>query len=186
MRTVAVLACVAAALGAGAVASSAQDSRDVGSAPTLDAALAAECARPLPAPATGAPAALLEFEGIQGESTAAGHLDESEAETFRIGAAAPGGHGPLVLGKPYDKASPQVHERLVSGTTIPKVVLTQQKSAGVFLKYRLTGVNVIDVEHTGRVAANTDRVCLSFDQGEVEYRPLNNDGTLGLPAKQQF
>jgi len=185
MRTIAIVASVAAALGAGAVASSAQD-RTLEPSTAPGAALAAECARPLPAPAGGAPATFLKLEGIQGESKAAGHLDESEVDTFRIGAAAPGGHRPLVLGKPYDKASPQVLQRLVSGTTIPKVVLTQRKAAGVFVKYTFTGVTAIDVEHTGRVAANSDRMCLAFAQGEVEYRPVESDGTLGLPVKAQF
>jgi hypothetical protein len=45
---------------------------------------------------------------------------------------------------------------------------------------------VIDVEHTGRVAANTERLCLAFESGEVEYRTVDVDGTLGLPVKTEF
>ena len=173
MRTITILASVAAALGAGAVVSNAQDRAPA----ALDAALAAECARELPAPAAGAPATFVKLDGIAGESA---------VDTFRIGFAAPGGARPLVLGKPYDKATQPVLQRLLSGTPIAKVVLTQQKAAGVFLKYTLTGVTAIDVEHTGRVAANSDRICLAFTQGEVEYRPTNPDGTLGAPVKTQF
>jgi type VI protein secretion system component Hcp len=69
---------------------------------------------------------------------------------------------------------------------IPKLTLTQQKSAGVFLKYTLTNVTAIDAEHTGRAAANADRLCLAYEAGEVEYRTTNADGTLGLPVKAQF
>jgi type VI protein secretion system component Hcp len=150
------------------------------------AALAAACARELPAPGSGAPATFVKLDGIVGESKAAGHLEESEVDAFRIGFAAPGRPRPLVLGKPYDKTSQQVLQRLLSGTPIAKVVLTQQKAAGVFLKYTLTGVTAIDLEHTGRVAANSDRLCLAFAQGEVEYRPTDSDGTLGAPVKTQF
>lgn len=116
-----------------------------------------------------------------------GHLNESEIDNnFRIGAAAPGGHRPLVLGKPYDKASPLLLQRVASGAPISKLVISQQKSAGVFLKYTLSDVTVVDVEHTGRAAANAERICLAFTQGEVEYRTTSLDGSLGAPVKTQF
>ena len=69
-------------------------------------ALAAECARPLPNPVSGTPATFLRLDGIKGESTNHQHWQESEVDQFRIGFGAPGGRRPLVLTKPYDKASP--------------------------------------------------------------------------------
>ena len=167
MRALVIAASVAAALGAGAVASSAQAPRDP--APAL---ATAGCEGTLPAPAAGTPATVVKFEGIAGEFA---------VDQFRIGAAAPGGHRPLVLGKPLDKASPQLLARLVAGTHVPKLTLVQPR-----LKYTLTDVTVVDVEHTGRVAANRDRVCLTYAQGEMEYTPENQDGSSGPPVKTQF
>ena len=146
MRAFMIVASVAAALGAGAVASSAQSPRDPAPAPAL---AVAGCEGALPAPAP--PATVVKFDGIAGEFA---------VDQFRIGAAAPGGHRPLVLGKPLDKASPQLLARLVAGTHIPKLTVVQPK-----LKYTLTDVTVVDVEHTGRVAANSDRVCLDLRAG---------------------
>ena len=169
MRALAITASVAAALGAGAVASSAQSGRPDAA---VDPALAAECARALPAPADGTPATGVKFDGIAGESV---------VEQFRIGAATPGGHRPLVLGKPFDKATPQLLARLVSGAHIPTLTLSQPK-----LKYTLTDVKVVDVEHTGRVAANSDRICVTYAQGVMEFVPSNPDGSTGAPVKTQF
>jgi type VI protein secretion system component Hcp len=182
----AVAASVVAALGAGAVASSAQSSPEPREGAASVDTLAAECARPLPTPTAGTPASFVKFDGILGESKAPGHVGESEVDQFRFGAGTPGGPRPLVLGKPYDKASPQVLARLVSGGVIPKVTLSQRKAAGVFLKYTLTNVTAIDVEHTGRAGANADRLCLAFEGGDVEYRTVNTDGTLGAPVKTEF
>ena len=91
-----------------------------------------------------------------------------------------------MLAKPYDKASPLLLPRLVSGTTIKQLIVSQHKTAGVFLNYSLNDVTVIDVEHTGRVAANTDRLCLAFESGEVEYRPSTPTARSALPVKTQF
>ena len=169
MRGLVIAASVAAALGAGAVASSAQSPRDPAPAPAL---AIAGCEGALPAPAAGTPATVVKFDGIAGEFA---------VDQFRIGAAAPGGHRPLVLGKPLDKASPQLLARLVAGTLIPKLTVVQPK-----LKYTLTDVTVVDVEHTGRVAANSDRVCLTYAHGELEYTPENPNGSSGPPIKTQF
>ena len=85
MRAFMIVASVAAALGAGAVASSAQSPRDPAPAPAL---AVAGCEGALPAPAP--PATVVKFDGIAGEFA---------VDQFRIGAAAPGGHRPLVLGQ---------------------------------------------------------------------------------------
>jgi type VI protein secretion system component Hcp len=186
-RLLAVAASVVAALGAGAVASSAQSPPEPREPAASVDALAAECARPLPAPSGAAPATFLKLDGIQGESKNHQHLNESPVDQFRFGAAAPGGPRPLVIGKPYDKASPQLLHRLVAGTKIPSLILSQRNAAGVYLRYSLKGVSVLDVEHTGRVAAGVERLCLSFDSGQVEYRTVNADGSLsGVPVKTQF
>lgn len=167
MRALLIAASVAAALGAGAVASDAQSPRDPAPALAL-----AGCDGALPAPTAGTPATAVKFDGIAGDFA---------VDQFRIGAGTPGGHRPLVLGKPIDKASPQLLARLVAGMHIPKLTLTQPK-----LKYTLTDVTVVDVEHTGRVAANGDRVCLTYAQGEIEYTPENPNGSPGAPVKAQF
>jgi type VI secretion system secreted protein Hcp len=177
----ALTAAVVAALGAGAVTSSAQTEP-----PADTGALAADCARPLPNPLNGTPATFLRLDGIKGESTNHQHWQESEVDQFRIGFGTPGGRRPLVLTKPYDKASPQLLARQLSGTPIRQLVLSQRKTAGVFLRYVLNDVTVLDVEHTGRVTVGGERLCLAFESGEVEYRTVNADGSLSLAGRTQF
>ncbi len=185
----ALTAAVFAALGAGAVASSAQTTAASEPVPVGadTGALAAECARPLPNPVAGTPATFLRLDGIKGESTNHQHWQESEVDQFRIGVGTPGGRRPLVLTKPYDKASPLLLARLVSGAKIKQLIVSQRKAAGVFLRYSLNDVTVIDVEHTGRVATGTERLCLAFESGEVDYRTINADGSVsGVPIKTRF
>jgi type VI secretion system secreted protein Hcp len=180
----ALAAAVLAALCAGSVASSAQTTPE---APEDAGALVDECARPLPAPSGAAPVTFLKLDGIQGESKNHQHLNESPVDQFRLGAGAPGGLRPLVLSKPYDKASPQLLQRLVSGAKIPSLILSQRSAGGVYLRYSLKGVSVLDVEHTGRAAVGVERVCLGFESGQVEYRTANADGSLsGVPVKTLF
>ena len=92
-----------------------------------------------------------------------------------------------MLTKPYDKASPLLLARLVSGAKIKQLIVSQRKAAGVFLRYSLNDVTVIDVERTRTVATGTERLCLAFDSGEVDYRTINADGSVsGVPIKTQF
>ena len=78
-------------------------------------ALAAECARPLPNPVTGAAGTFLRLDGIKGESTNHQHGQESEVDTVpdrrrRAGRRA----ARSCSAKPFDKASPLLLARLVS------------------------------------------------------------------------
>jgi hypothetical protein len=146
---------VPAALLAGAVVSIAQS-------PHVPPPAATGCDGALP---SGAPATTVKFDGIAGDHA---------VEHFRI---TPGGSRPLLLGKAIDKASPQLVARLVSGAHIPKLTLAQAK-----VKYTLTDITVLEVEHSGR----GDRVCLGYAQGELEYVPDNPNGSPGAPVKAQF
>ena len=120
-RTLAVALSVTAALGAGAVMSAAQSSP----APTLPG-VPPECTTPLPNPAGGQPATFLKVQGLQGES---------EVDSFRFGASKPGDTGPLaprtfVIGKAFDKASPQLLTRLANGQHISSVVDHAEQAGG--------------------------------------------------------
>jgi type VI protein secretion system component Hcp len=123
------------------------------------------------------------------------HAGESNVDTFRFGAsnsgAASGAGGcsgkatirTLVLGKPYDSASPLLLKRVATGQHIPSVTLTQQNAAGVFQTIKLEDVTVVDVEQTSRQRNNAEKVCLKFGfKATVEYRPTLADGTLGAPV----
>jgi type VI secretion system secreted protein Hcp len=179
--TLMVAAAVTAALGAGAVVSTAQ------SPPPSGTSLAQECARSLPTPANGEPASFLKVQGVAGESRNAAHAGESNVDSFRFG----GSGGPaarphartMVIGKPYDSASPALVARLANGQHIGSVVVSQDKPAGTFLRYTLTDVQVVDYEHVGRVARNAERLCVTFATAEVEYRPQLANGNLGAPVK---
>ena len=88
-----------------------------------------------------------------------------------------------MIGKTFDKASPQLLTRLANGQHIASVVLTQNKPAGTFLRYTLSDVQIVDYEHTGRVARNAERICLQFDKAEIEYLPQLADGSLGAAVR---
>ncbi len=182
-RVAAVATAPAAALGAGAVVSSAQSSSVIPS----PGSLADQCARTLPTPAGDAPPAFLKIDGIDGESRNARHAGEIDVDSFRFGAFAPGTAKPaartLVVGKPYDKASPQALDRLAKGAHISTVVLSQDKAGGTFQRYTLSDVTIVDEEHTGRVRVNSERLCLRFARADVEYRPQSPDGSLGEAIK---
>jgi type VI secretion system secreted protein Hcp len=148
----------------------------------------AECATPLPNPADSQPAAFLKVQGVTGESRNARDAGESEVDSFRFGASKPGDAGQavprtFVIGKTFDKASPQLLTRLANGRHMASVVLTQDKPAGTFLRYTLSDVQVVDYEHTGRVARNAERICLRFARAEVEYLPQQPDGSLGTAVR---
>ena len=64
--------------------------------------------------------------------------------------------------------------------------MSQRKAAGVFLRYSLNDVTVIDVEHTGPRRGEHRARLPGLRAGEVEYRTINQDGTLGAPVKTQF
>jgi type VI protein secretion system component Hcp len=142
---------------------------------------------------TGEPRTFLKLQGIPGEATSPGHVGESAVDSFRFGASSfptPGAGGAgkavirtMVIGKPYDSASPALLARATTGLPVKSVVLTQDSRAGSFLRYTLTDVAVIDHEHTANVRVNAERLCLKFATAEVEYRPQLPDGTLGAPVK---
>jgi type VI secretion system secreted protein Hcp len=190
-RILAVTASVATVLGAGAVVSAAQ-SPTTPAPTTAESVLAQQCERSLPTP-TGEPRTFLKLQGIAGESTSPVHAGESDVDAFRFGASSfptPGAGGggkavirTMVIGKPYDSASPALLSRAATGLRVKSVVLTQDTPAGTFLRYTLNDVAVVDHEHTGKVRVNAERLCLKFATAQVEYRPQLPDGTLGAPVK---
>jgi type VI protein secretion system component Hcp len=51
--------------------------------------------------------------------------------------------------------------------------------------FRLTikNVQIASYEHVGGDRATGERVCLSFTEADVEYRPRNADGSFGAPVR---
>jgi type VI protein secretion system component Hcp len=134
------------------------------------------------------------MQGIAGESKSALHPGASDLDAFRFGgdrvdATKPPRLRVLVLGKAYDKASPMLFSRLVSGASIPKAeVAFDQVSAAqaTFLKYRFDNLRVVDYEHQARVRSNAEKICLTYDRVEIEYKPTLSNGTLGQAVKAQY
>ncbi len=107
----------------------------------------------------------LEIEGVEGESTAAGHKGSIEvlswswgvSQTATGGGGGSGGAvtarektGHVTLIKRIDKATPLLFKRVVDGTHIPRVVVQLTREDGqTYLRYELKDVVISSIVHAG-------------------------------------
>ena len=138
----------------------------------------------------------LKIDGIPGESVDAEHKDEIELASFSWGLVevpAHSGHGarrPEFNGLHFtthvSKASPQLFLATASGKHIKEANLSVRRAAGKegleYLKIKLGDVLVTSFEEgAGGENAPQESVGLAFTRIDVEYRPIEANGTLGAP-----
>ena len=133
--------------------------------------------------------AYLFLDGIPGESTAAGFVDQIVIDSFSMGVANAGGAraqlSDLNLMHALDKASPLLMLKCAQGATIPSAVLTVRTitSSGKpvpFYVIRLTNVKVTSVQvsgATGGAARPSESFSLNYETIEWEYTPITPTGS---------
>jgi type VI secretion system secreted protein Hcp len=147
----------------------------------------------------------LKIEGIAGGSVDAKHRDEidieawswAEAQSAVMGQAG-GGKVSKVSVEPFrfttrlSKASPKLMQACASGEHFKKAVLTSRKAGKEqqeYLKITLSDIVVSSYSVEAGTTDNsslTDRISISFDKIEFEYRESKADGTLGPVIKGEW
>jgi type VI secretion system secreted protein Hcp len=149
----------------------------------------------------------LEFDGIAGESVVPGHVGQAEISSFsssiyqrllqsnaEVGGAAATRAviKPLTIRKEIDKMSPKLFLACATGKHSKKAVIRCVYNGepgapdGTFLTITLNDVLVASV-NTGtesRVVGET--VTLNFTKIEMEYRPVQQNGSFGAPVTAAF
>jgi len=145
----------------------------------------------------------LKIDSIDGESADAKHKGEIDVESFswglsNSGSAAHGSGGgagkasfqDFSFTTPVTKASPQLFLACASGQHIASALLTVRKAGRdqqEFYKVTMSDILVSSYKQDGTAGADatvpTDSVSLNFAKVEVEYRPQNADGALGVAVK---
>jgi type VI secretion system secreted protein Hcp len=144
----------------------------------------------------------LKIDGVDGESTDDRHKGEIEIQSFSWGASNPTSYGSGGAGsgkvhfsdfsimKTVDKASPQLFTKAATGEHIKEVVLTGQMQGGnpsVFYTVKMEDVVVSSFWQTnGNGGAAMESLHFSFSKIQVEYIPMNADGTQGEAIKAGY
>lgn len=161
----------------------------------LNLLVAAAAAVVFAASASGA--AYIKFDGVDGESTDAGHekwIDVlSVSHTIRrplVRDSATGGpvrgaleFGDIVCAKELDKSSPKLAEAICQGKVFPKVEieLTAAYGAGpvTYYRYELKNVQVTSYSLTGSTRGDprpTEEMSLNFEEIKVTYTEYDSSG----------
>lgn len=143
--------------------------------------------------------AYVKYDGIDGESTAAGFEGQSELKSFawsfdvNFSGTVPSGQGALSVGtfkftKLVDKSTAVVAKRGVQGRTISPIVISfvKQTSAGPrkFMSVTLTGAFVSHFSVGGeKEPATLERDEFKVTQYAISYRPIDASGGLGGEIK---
>lgn len=155
-----------------------------------------------PSPGTGFQG-FAAIDGIPGDSTASGHLNEVAISQLRFSAAngdpcAPTGASAgnsagranlseIQITKTLDKASVSLLQKAATGQHIPTVRITLAKSGGDKLvnviEYDLTDVVVTSLKSAWNGQLPGEVVNLSFGKIEWTYNQQNLDGTSGSPIQ---
>jgi type VI secretion system secreted protein Hcp len=143
--------------------------------------------------------AFLKLDGITGESQKANHVGEIDLMSFSWGASNSSsvgtGTGASVgkvnvsdfsIMKSTDKASPVLFQKCCDGSVMATGVVTLQRQvkavATPYLVYNFTNVYVTSVQWSGSGGsgdAPMESVSFCFEQGTVDYTPINDDGAAG-------
>ena len=143
----------------------------------------------------------LNLDGIEGESTDAGHRHEIEllsygwGESHMLAGSGVGAGGGGSIGKiemqdfhfcmHVNQASPKLFLACAAGTHIKRAVLSVRHTGNTqsdFLRWTLSDVLVTSYQTAGEATAKSlpaDQISLHFAGIEVEYHPLKPDGSLG-------
>ena len=134
-------------------------------------------------------AAYLKFDGVDGESTAAGHEGEIDVLSWSWGVSnsgsSSGGGGRAVfqditISKPLDKSSPKLALACASGKNVESVMLTVRRPAGdsdpVWLTIELENVLVSSVQTAGSRGdpAGSESLSLNFEKIKITYVPQSS------------
>ena len=135
-------------------------------------------------------ASFVKIDGVAGESTDARHPGESDIQTFHLKATndgggtagGGGGAGKVAFGaaeftKSYDKASPQLLQKVASGQHIRTVSFSFRRGGGAgdgFLVYKLDDVAVSSYEQGGDTGVSPllEHVGLTFSKITASYTPV--------------
>jgi type VI secretion system secreted protein Hcp len=147
----------------------------------------------------------LKIEGIAGESADAKHKDEIDIEAWSwaetqsaVMGQAGGGKVSKVSIEPFrfttrlSKASPKLMQACASGEHFKKAVLTSRKAGKEqqeYLKITLSDIVISSYSVEAGTTDNsslTDRISISFEKIEFEYRETKADGTLGPVIKGEW
>ena len=146
----------------------------------------------------------LKIDGIPGESQDAQHKGEIQILSFNFGEqqagsmADNGGGGcgkvqmqDFTFTMNVNKASPKLFLTCATGDHIGKAVLTARKAGEDqqdYLKITLSDVLVSSYQTSGdtRGSLPVESISLNFAAIEVEYKPQNDDGSLGAASKVKY
>lgn len=147
----------------------------------------------------------LKLDGIDGESKDDTHKDEIELESWSWGESQQGSHATgsgggagKVSMRDFQcvmkvcKASPKLLLACATGDHVKEAVLTCRKAGKdqqEFLKIKLSELLVSSYQTGGNGHGDvipTDQVSLNYSKIEVEYKPQNEDGTLGGAVKAGY
>jgi len=135
-------------------------------------------------------ASFVKIDGVAGESTDARHPGESDIQTFHLKATNDGGSiagggggaGKVAFGeaeftKSYDKASPQLLQKVASGQHIKTVSFSFRRGGNAgdgFLVYKLDDVLVSTYQQGGDTGVSPllEHVGLTFSKIAVSYTPV--------------
>ena len=142
-------------------------------------------------------AIFMEYDDIEGESTAEGHEGQIDILSFSWGVshAAPAGGGgalvpqfnDLVITKRTDKSSPLLMLSTASGKQHPRVVLTLTREGepkGGYYTITLEEVLVTSFQTSGNAGDDrpTESLSLNYTKIKFEYTPMKADGTPDRPV----
>jgi type VI secretion system secreted protein Hcp len=143
----------------------------------------------------------LKIDGIPGESKDSRHAGEIDVLSFSWGVAqtgtssAGGGGGAgkavfqdISFTTAMNKASPKLFQACASGEHIKEAVLTavktDKKDKQEYMIIKMTDVLVSSYQTGGSSGqVPVDQFSLNYAKIEIEYRPINPDGSLGEPIK---
>ena len=130
------------------------------------------------------------MNGITGESTAPGHVGDNDATGFTLGVTNSGvptaTFTDVTVTKYVDKATPTLLVDVAGGKNISTVTLFVQSTSPTTLDFYqvvLTNVRITSVSDAGLVNGRpTETVTFSFQKIEIDYTPINPDGSPGTPV----
>lgn len=142
----------------------------------------------------------LKIDGVEGESLDEKHAKEIEVINFSFGGSNLSSYGagtgsgtgkaepqPFTFAHKYDKTSPVMYLKMVKGEHFPKAVLTCRKAGGgaqEFFKLTMKEFFITSLTASGGESGEMiEQVSASFADIEVEYKPQDEKGALGAPAK---
>lgn len=139
--------------------------------------------------------AFLRLDGVQGGALDSKHKDEMEILSWYLAepldTQRPGRKRlELTITKKLDRSSPRFFQAFATGEHLREGKLslfrTGPSGAAEFLRYRLLELRVTSYSIGGTDSMPVETVVLSFGKSEMEYRPVNGDGSPGHPVTSRF